>query len=78
MLSVHGPAPQNIWVTAGLGPIPGPEGDRTPYLFYAIEALCQLSYRPWTRILYYGLVVLQSKSIKGWVGGRDSLLLQEG
>jgi hypothetical protein len=24
----------------------GPEGDRTPYLFYAIEALYQLSYRP--------------------------------
>ena len=24
----------------------GPEGDRTPYLFHAMEALYQVSYRP--------------------------------
>jgi hypothetical protein len=31
-------------------PYYGPEGDRTPYLFHAMEALYQVSYRPIIRL----------------------------
>jgi hypothetical protein len=36
----------------------GPEGNRTPHLFYAIEALYQMSYRPKTKS-----IVLENVSI---------------
>jgi hypothetical protein len=54
----------------------GPEGTRTPYLFHAMEALYQMSYRPKSklRIISWELTICPRRELNPYLTLRTGLL----